>query len=121
MERKRLDMSGTPAEFFDKLSKVAESDPEAATASDAIFQFDLAGEGGGTWVLNLKKGTTSDFVSTEANPDAGATIHVDAADWVAMVNGELDPMQAFMGGKIRIDGDMSLAMNLQSVMQLAQG
>ena len=36
-----------------------------------------------------------------------------------MVNGDLNPMQAFMGGKVKIDGDMSLAMNLPNVMKLA--
>ena len=111
----------TPADFFETVAKAAAANPEAATAPDAIFQFELTGDNGGTWVLDLKKGKTSDFVSTTANPDAGATIHVDSADWVAMVSGDLDPMQAFMGGKIRIDGDMSLAMNLQSVMNLAKG
>ena len=111
----------TPAEFFDNVAKAAEANPDAATVADAIFQFELSGDNGGIWVLDLKKGKTSDFLSTTANPEAGATIHVDSADWIAMTTGELDPMQAFMGGKVRIEGDMSLAMSLQSVMNLANG
>jgi putative sterol carrier protein len=37
-----------------------------------------------------------------------------------MLNGSLNPMQAFMSGKIKIDGDLTLAMSLQQVMNLAQ-
>ena len=108
------------AEFFEKFAKRAEANPDAATAPDAIYQFDLSGEGGGQWALDLKKGKTSGFVTEGTLDDPGATISVSAEDWVAMINGELNPMQAFMSGKIKIDGDMTLAMSLQNVMNLAQ-
>jgi putative sterol carrier protein len=36
-------------------------------------------------------------------------------DFQGMVTGDLNPMMAFMGGKIKIDGDMSVAMQLQSL------
>lgn len=106
-------------DYFEKIGKAAEKDPETATAPNAIFQFELSGDGGGTWVLNLTQGTTSDFVSTDPNPDAGATIHVSTEDWDSIMKGELNAMQAFMAGKIRVDGDMTLAMNLPNVMKLA--
>ncbi|MBW1761075.1 MAG: SCP2 sterol-binding domain-containing protein [Deltaproteobacteria bacterium] len=48
------------------------------------------------------------------------TITVSSEDWLGMLNGSLNPMQAFMSGKIKIDGDMTLAMSLQQVMNLAQ-
>ena len=107
-------------EFFDKLAAAAAENPAEATASNAIFQFNVSGDDGGTFVLDLTEGKTSDFLTNEPNPDAGATINVSDADWVAMLDGELDAMQAFMGGKITIDGDLSLAMNLQSLMAMAR-
>ena len=45
---------------------------------------------------------------------------MSSEDWLGMLNGSLNPMQAFMSGKIKIDGDMTLAMSLQQVMNLAQ-
>lgn len=108
----------SPSDFFKVFAEKASADPAAATAPNAVYQFDLSGDGGGTWCLNLKEGTTSGFVTEGPSDDAGAKISVSAADWMAMVNGTLNPMQAFMGGQIKIDGDMTLAMSLQNVMAL---
>ena len=110
----------SPSEFFELFEQKAIADPESATAPDAIYQFDLSGDDGGTWSLNLKSGTTSGFVINGSSDAPGATISLTADDWVSMVNGELDPMQAFMSGKIKIDGDMTLAMSLQNVMNLVR-
>jgi putative sterol carrier protein len=113
-------MSASVADFFAKIEKAAQADPAAATAPDAVFKFDISGDGGGTYVLNLKKGTTSGFVSTDSSEAAGATIQVSAEDWVSMLTGQLNPMMAFMSGKVKIDGDTTLAMGLQNVLKLAQ-
>jgi len=110
----------TPAEIFEKIAAKAAENPSEAHAVDAIFQFDITGDDGGTFVLNMKSDNGGNFLSREPNPNAVATITVDGADWSAMVAGELDPMQAFMGGKIKIDGDMTAAMKLLGLMKLAQ-
>jgi putative sterol carrier protein len=44
-----------------------------------------------------------------------ATVHVSWEDFKALAKGDLNPMTAFMSGKIRLDGDMGVAMQLQSV------
>ncbi len=108
------------AEIFDKIGKAAAANPDVATSVDGKFQFNLTGEGGGSWVINLKKGTTSDFVTSGTASDANATVTVAAEDWSAMVAGQLDAMTAFMSGKIKIDGDMTMAMKLPGVMKLAR-
>ncbi len=108
------------AEIFQKIGSAAEKNPEVATTVDGIFQFNLTGEGGGSWVINLKKGTTSGFVTEGTSSDANATVTVASEDWSAMIAGSLDPMTAFMSGKIKIDGDMTMAMKLPGVMKLAR-
>jgi putative sterol carrier protein len=110
----------TPAEIFEKIAAAAAENPEKATEADAVFQFDITGDGGGTYVLNMKQGTTENFLTREPTSDAVATISIDGADWSALVSGELDPMQAFMGGKIKIDGDMTAAMKLPGLLKLAR-
>lgn len=106
------------ADFFTSIDAAATKDPERATAIDCIYQFNVSGDGGGTYVLNLKAGNTGNFLSTEANPDANCTISVSGEDWAAIVKGEMDAMTAFMSGKVKVDGDLSQAMKLPKLMKL---
>jgi putative sterol carrier protein len=53
---------------------------------------------------------------TEDDGDADTTIKVDWQDWQDMSDGKLDGMTAFMQGKLRVEGDMSNAMQLQGVL-----
>ncbi len=51
----------------------------------------------------------------EADDDADCTISVSKDDFEALASGDLDPMMAFMSGKLKVAGDMSVAMGLQSL------
>jgi putative sterol carrier protein len=53
---------------------------------------------------------------TEEDGAADTTIKVAWADWEAMSEGKLDGMTAFMSGKLKVEGDMSNAMQLQGVL-----
>lgn len=53
---------------------------------------------------------------TEEDGDADTTLKVSWEDWQAMADGTLDGMTAFMQGKLRVEGDMSNAMQLQGVL-----
>jgi putative sterol carrier protein len=53
---------------------------------------------------------------SEGDSQADTTIKVSWADWQAMSSGQLDGMTAFMMGKLKVEGDMSNAMQLQSVL-----
>jgi putative sterol carrier protein len=53
---------------------------------------------------------------TEEDGVADTTIKVAWADWEAMSEGKLDGMTAFMQGKLKVEGDMSNAMQLQGVL-----
>ena len=51
----------------------------------------------------------------DEDTDADCTITVSKEDFGKLAAGELDPMMAFMGGKLKVSGDMSVAMGLQSI------
>jgi putative sterol carrier protein len=53
---------------------------------------------------------------TETDGPADTTIKVSWQDWEAMSSGQLDGMTAFMQGKLKVEGDMSNAMQLQGVL-----
>ena len=53
---------------------------------------------------------------SEDDGDADTTIKVSWDDWQAMAAGQLDGMTAFMTGKLKVEGDMSNAMQLQGVL-----
>ncbi len=55
-------------------------------------------------------------VSEDSAGAADTTIKVSWADWQAMAAGQLDGMTAFMTGKLKVEGDMSNAMQLQGVL-----
>ena len=56
----------------------------------------------------------SNIVSTDDN-DADCTVAVSQENFLSLVSGDLNPMMAMMSGKIKISGDMGVAMKLQSL------
>lgn len=60
-------------------------------------------------------GNNGNTVSTE-DKEADCTISVEKEDFLALMSGDLNPMMAFMNQKIKVDGDMSVAMKLQSLL-----
>jgi putative sterol carrier protein len=87
--------------------------PEQAADINATIQFDLSGEGGGQWYVTASGGQATASAGTAPNPNL--TLSASAADYLALFNGQLNPMNAFMQGKLRIKGDMALAMRLQKL------
>ena len=58
---------------------------------------------------------------TEDDGPADTTIKIAWDDWQAMADGQLDGMTAFMTGKLKVEGDMSNAMQLQGVLSKLKG
>lgn len=102
----------TPAEYFGGLNGKLNADK--AQAIGAIYQFNVTGDDGGTWVVDLTK--DEDWVSEGPSDDSQCTITVTSGDFVDMVEGRLPGPQAFMMGKLKIEGNMGLAMKLSSVL-----
>lgn len=93
--------------------KAATADPAKSKGVNAIFQFELSGDDGGTFYLNVADGTVEATEGTHDSPNV--TILMSAEDYLSMMDGKLNSTSAFMAGKLKIKGDMSLAMKLQAV------
>jgi putative sterol carrier protein len=62
-------------------------------------------------------GTGEENVVSQDDKEADATITTTIETLTKLTKGELNPMMAVMGGKIKIKGDMGLAMKLQSLLK----
>ena len=87
--------------------------PEKAPGVNAVIQFDLGGAGGGQGYLTIKEGAIEAHDGTFEN--AQMTLTATLEDYYAVVSGKVNPMQAFMMGKIKVKGDMGLAMKMQTM------
>ncbi len=87
--------------------------PEKLTGIDEIVLFDLSGEGGGQWTVTIANGQLGVAEGSEVTPTV--TLKMTAADLTSLLNGDLSPMAAFMQGRLKVEGDMSAAMRLQTL------
>ncbi|XP_025215644.1 hydroxysteroid dehydrogenase-like protein 2 isoform X2 [Theropithecus gelada] len=84
-------------------------------ATQAIYLFELSGEDGGTWFLDLKsKGGNVGY--GEPSDQADVVMSMSTDDFVKMFSGKLKPTMAFMSGKLKIKGNMALAIKLEKLM-----
>ncbi|XP_005382762.1 PREDICTED: hydroxysteroid dehydrogenase-like protein 2 isoform X1 [Chinchilla lanigera] len=105
--------SGPVEETF-RIVKDALSD-DVVKATQAIYQFELSGEDGGTWFLDLKsKG--GKVGHGEPSDRADVVMSMSTDDFVKMFSGKLKPTMAFMSGKLKIKGNMALAIKLEKLM-----
>lgn len=86
--------------------------PDKAVGVDATIVYNLTGEGGSVWTSRIADGKCTVEEGEVENPILKITM--DAQDYIDMMAGRLDGMQAFMMGKIKVQGDIMLASRLMS-------
>ena len=105
------DSAAALKDIFDKMPGQLNAD--AASGLDCVIQYDLTGDAAGNYYVTIKDGAATVSEGTHDSPTM--TLTMEASDFVALFIGELDGMSAFMGGKLKIAGDMGLAMKMQSL------
>jgi putative sterol carrier protein len=104
----------TAKQKMDEFAKKLEQSADQARQIGAVYKFDLAGDGGGTWIMDLADNPGI----TEGDGDAQCTLKMSAADFVDMFEGRASGQQLFFAGKLRVEGDMGLAMKLQKLTEI---
>jgi putative sterol carrier protein len=84
--------------------------PDRAQGVQCVIQYDITGEGGGTYNVTIGDGKCTVAEGAGAAPQL--TLSMAAQDWLDMLSGKLNGQMAFMSGKLKHKGDMSLLMRL---------
>ncbi|SMO35973.1 SCP2 sterol-binding domain-containing protein [Melghirimyces algeriensis] len=92
----------------DKMNK----DPEGIQGMNTVYQFDIYGVG--NHQLHLKN-DSAEYLEEEAS-EANCIIQMSEENFVKLLEGNLNPTTAFMTGKLKVKGDLSLAIKLQNLL-----
>ena len=98
-------------EIFERMP--GEFKADKAGSFDASIQFDLSGDDGGQWYVVIANGNAAVEEGTADDPNA--VIRMNASDFADMMSGDLDPMNAFMMGKVKVEGDLNTVMKFQTL------
>jgi putative sterol carrier protein len=101
-------VSVTVREFFEQVP--GRVGPEQARALDASYLFDI--EGAGSWRL---ESDGDRVVVSESDAPADCVIRGDEATFLGIIEGRQSAVGAYMTGKIRVEGDLGLAMRLREL------
>lgn len=104
-------LMATAAELFERMPEHFHA--ENAGDLNATVLFDLSGEDGGKWHVSVADGVCTTGEGPVDEPTA--TVRMDATDYVDMIAGRLNAMEAFMQQKIRVEGDLSTVMKFQTL------
>ena len=90
--------------------------PEASTGINAVFQYHLTGSEAGDWMIDIHDGKIN--VEPGVHPNPQVTLTADSQDYKDVVLGRTNAMASFMQGKLKLAGDLSLAMKLQNLFKM---
>lgn len=105
----------TPKDIIEiEIAGKLKAKPEKAATLNAVIEFEITGANGGTWTLDCTK--PGGEVTPGSTGSARLTVTMLDTDFADMYAGALNPQKAFLTGKVKVKGDMSLALKLGSIL-----
>jgi putative sterol carrier protein len=84
--------------------------PEKAAGVDTVMQYIFTGPEASEWHVIVKDQKCEAVQGMHASPKM--TMTVNSGDYIKIATGELDPTMAFMKGKVKVSGDMGVALGM---------
>lgn len=109
-------MTMTVGELFEALS--TRFDAAAAGAMNKTLQWNIKDEDPGVWAFQIANGEGRLIPGGVEKPDT--TFTTTAETWMAIAEGRQDAMRAFMTGKLKVAGDMMLAMKVPHLFKVQE-
>lgn len=107
-------MYDSPQNFFDNLAESMKTNPDKGKGINAVIQFKVTGPMAGDWTIDLSGAPGVVTAGVAATPKCTFTI-VDT-DLLDIVNKKLNGQMAFMQGKLKVAGDMSIALKIGTLL-----
>ena len=104
----------TTREIFEKVERKIKERSSELSDVRAVYKFELKGPDGVTWIVDLREETLG---VRETEEDAQCTIKAKDVHFVDMFTGKLRPESALLTGKIKMSGDIGLAMKLGQILR----
>jgi putative sterol carrier protein len=95
----------TPALIFQGLPMAF--NPNGAKGINGRYRFDITGENGGSWTVAIKDGTCE---ITSGSADFDWRFELDTDTFIGMTTGDFMGQEAFMLGRVTVEGDPILGM-----------
>jgi putative sterol carrier protein len=103
-----------PKDWFEKqLPDKVKDDPSVVEGFDGVLNFQITGAQGGNWGVEIRNKVLNILEGGHPKPDILVTMK--DADFVNFINGKLNGQMAFMTGKLKVKGNMQLAMKLNKL------
>ncbi|XP_069141789.1 stomatin-like protein 1 [Argopecten irradians] len=83
----------------------------------SVYQFNLRGNDGGTFYLDLKNGSGHAGEGLPPGGEADVVLSLSVTDMQRMFMDKFKPMQAYMSGRLKVSGDLSAALQLEDIIK----
>ncbi|MEM7007500.1 MAG: SCP2 sterol-binding domain-containing protein [Thermodesulfobacteriota bacterium] len=104
----------TTKEIFEKVERKLFEKSDQLDDIRGVYKFELAGPQGGTWIVDLREDTLG---VREAEEEAQCTFKGSDENFINLFTGKLKPERALLTGKIKMSGDIGLAMKLGQLLR----
>lgn len=107
------------SETFGQLTKKINDNPTHIEGLNIVYQFNLSGDEEGTHQMKLANNVVE--YNTDEKYDADITLEMSDKSFIKLADGDLNPTTAYMTGKLKVRGDLSLALKLNTLLKKYQG
>jgi len=90
--------------------------PEAAEGVNTVVQFNFTGAEASEWFVAVQDGQCTSERGTASS--SNMTMTIDSQDYIDIISGKSNAMNAFMQGKVKVAGDMMMAMKFPTFFEL---